>query len=55
MPNPGADFTKDDIEKVYYYRYYCPDGWDSDSETIFRLKNGKIVRAEEGSDSSGHG
>lgn len=47
-------FTEQDIDKIIYLHLNNED-WDTDSETIFTLKNGKYVRAIEWSDSSGHG
>lgn len=55
-PHPAVDFTKDDIEKVFYCRWNNFQEYaDTDSETIFRLKDGRYVRAEESGDSTGHG
>ena len=50
---PDTEFGEKDIAKVFYY-------WDNgadefESETIFRLTDGRYVHAYEGSDYTGHG
>jgi hypothetical protein len=54
--NKGADFNEEDIEKVFYCQWANHQEYaDTDSTTVFRLKNGKYVIAREWGDSSGHG
>jgi hypothetical protein len=49
-------FSREDIEKVFYCQWSNQQEYaDTDSTTVFRLKNGKYVLAHEWGDSSGHG
>ncbi|MHC4717590.1 MAG: hypothetical protein ACYS5V_11515 [Planctomycetota bacterium] len=51
----AVPFDERDITEVLFYKYNCPDGWDSDSCGLFKLKDGRIGYVAEWSDSSGHG
>lgn len=58
----SLDFKKEDIGEVFWYETHCCCGpghcgsyCDSDSTAAFKLKDGRYVLAQEGSDSSGHG
>lgn len=54
--NPGASFVKEDIERVFYCKWTNHQEYaDTDSIALFKLKNGKYVKATEWGDSSGHG